>query len=269
MSSGNWQNAQIIPAHVGVAAGCGSASLRPVNSSPTSTVSPVAGATQRVAPLWFGLRPAEWVAMLGVSALVLAASYLRWWTITVTEAWGFVTGGLCVWLVVREHLWNWPVGLANNLFFLLLFLHSRLYADMSLQIVYFGLGVYGWLNWIFGGDNRTALPISRTTRVEWLTLAAAVPLCTWGLREILVAVNGAAPLGDSLTTVLSLAAQYLLCRKRLENWWFWIAADLIYIPLYLSRHLPLTAVLYGVFLVMCLVGVREWWRSWRKGGAKP
>jgi nicotinamide mononucleotide transporter len=100
-------------------------------------------------------------------------------------------------------------------------------------------------------------------------LLGTIPLCTWGLREILIAVNGAAPFWDSLTTVLSLAAQYLLCRKRFENWFFWIAADVIYIPLYLSRHLPLTAVLYAVFLAMCLIGVREWNRSLRKGAVAP
>jgi nicotinamide mononucleotide transporter len=85
------------------------------------------------------------------------------------------------------------------------------------------------------------------------------------MREILLEVNDAAPLWDALTTVLSLAAQYLLCRKRFENWWFWIAADVIYIPLYLARKLPLTAVLYAVFLMMCLIGVREWSRSLKKG----
>jgi nicotinamide mononucleotide transporter len=71
-------------------------------------------------------------------------------------------------------------------------------------------------------------------------------------------VNGAAPFWDSMTTILSLAAQYLLCRKRLENWLFWIAADVVYVPLYTSRHLPLTAGLYAVFLLMCIIGVREW-----------
>ncbi|HWA28284.1 MAG TPA: nicotinamide riboside transporter PnuC [Lacunisphaera sp.] len=195
------------------------------------------------------------------SALVVAASYQHWWPITVTEAWGFATGGVCVWLVVREHTWNWPIGLANNLVFFVLFLRGRLYAGMWLQAVYFGLGLYGWLNWIHGGADRTALKVSRTTRIEWGLLAAAVPLATWGLREILVGANGAAPFWDSLTTVISLAAQYLLCRKRIENWWLWIVADLIYVPLYLSRSLPLTAVLYAVFLVMCLCGLRAWRRS--------
>jgi nicotinamide mononucleotide transporter len=201
--------------------------------------------------------------------LVLLASYRAWWPIGIAEAWGFVTGGVCVWLVVREHMWNWPVGLANNVFFFALFFHGRLFADMGLQVVYFGLGIYGWLNWLFGGENHSVLKVSRTTRVEWLALLGAIPLCTWGLREILIAVNGAAPFWDALTTVLSLAAQYLLCRKRFENWFFWIAADVIYIPLYLSRHLPLTAVLYAVFLAMCLIGVREWNCSMRKGVVVP
>jgi nicotinamide mononucleotide transporter len=85
-------------------------------------------------------------------------------------------------------------------------------------------------------------------------------LGTWVLREILQAVNGSAPLWDAVTTALSIAAQYLLCRKRIENWFFWIAADVIYVPLYLSKQLPLTALLYGGFLVLCVIG----WRRWRK-----
>jgi nicotinamide mononucleotide transporter len=99
------------------------------------------------------------------------------------------------------------------------------------------------------------------TLADGLALGAFLPLATWGLREILIVVNGAAPFLDAFTTVLSLGAQYLLCRKRFENWYFWIAADVIYVPLYISRDLPLTAVLYAVFLVMCLIGVRQWRRN--------
>ena len=100
--------------------------------------------------------------------------------------------------------------------------------------MYFGLGVYGWWNWRYGGTGHSTLRISRTTCAEWLALTAAISCCTLGLRELLVVVGGAAPFWDSLTTVLSLAAQYLLCRKRLENWVFWIVADMIYVPLYLA-----------------------------------
>jgi nicotinamide mononucleotide transporter len=233
--------------------------------SPQTAIVPEAKVPTTHAPLR-GLRVGEIAAMTLASLLVLAASYLSWWSISVTEAWGFATGGVCVWLVVREHLWNWPIGLANNVFFFVLFFQGRLYADTGLQVVYFALGAYGWLNWLHGGANRDRLTISRTTRGEWLVLLVAIPLCTLGLREALLAINGAAPFWDSLTTVLSLAAQYLLCRKRLENWWLWIAADIIYVPLYLARGLPLTSVLYAVFLAMCLIGLREWRRSWASAG---
>jgi nicotinamide mononucleotide transporter len=242
-----------------------------VDSNPVTAanppLTPVSGgtgvlATRRPTPI-------EWTAMWLISGLVVVASYFGWWTISVTEAWGFATGGVCVWLVVREHLWNWPMGLANNLVFFVLFFHSRLYADMGLQVIYFGLGVYGWLHWVHGGKDRSRLLINRASRADWLALAVGIPIGTWVLREVLVAVNGAAPFWDSLTTVLSLAAQYLLCRKRLENWFLWIVADIIYVPLYLSRGLPLTAILYGVFLVMCLFGVREWTRNWKLERGRP
>lgn len=241
-----------------------------VNLPPVPTEAPTAADPAAVLPHSSqsgrqSLRPLEWALMLLISGGVLLASYQAWWSITVTEAWGFVTGGVCVWLVVREHLLNWPVGLANNVFFFVLFFQSRLYADMILQIVYLGLGIYGWWNWVFGGQNHSALKITRTTKVEWWSLAAGIVVFTWVMRFILIRANDAAPLWDALTTVLSLAAQYLLCRKRFENWWFWIAADLIYVPLYFSRQLPLTAVLYAVFLVMCLTGLFQWSKSMAKG----
>lgn len=207
---------------------------------------------------------AEWSAMLLLAGIVVIAGYRGWGGIPVTEAWGFATGGICVWLVVREHVWNWPVGLANNVVFALLFWQSRLFADMALQFVYLALGAYGWVNWLHGGVNRQPLRITRTTRTEWLALAVAIPAGTWLLRAFLIAVNGAAPFWDALTTVLSLAAQYLLCQKRLENWALWIIADLIYVPLYLSRGLMLTALLYAVFLGMCLMGVKAWWQTFRR-----
>lgn len=209
----------------------------------------------------------EGIVLGSLAALIVVAAYFGWGGIPVTEAWGFATGGVCVWLVVKEHMWNWPIGLANNVVFFALFFHSRLYADMGLQVVYFALGLYGWLNWLTGGAQRSELRISRTRAAEWVTLAVLIPAGTWALQWILIQVNGAAPFWDALTTVLCLAAQYLLCRKRLENWLFWIAADVIYVPLYLSRGLTLTAVLYAVFLGMCLVGIRAWGKTWREGRA--
>lgn len=176
-----------------------------------------------------------------------------------TEILGFLSGGACVWLAVRRHVLTWPVGLANNALFFALFYEARLYADMALQTVYFGLGCYGWWIWI-GKRDGSGPAITRARRAEWIVLLATLPAMTVGLRAILVASGGAAPFLDALTTALSLAAQLLLARKRLENWALWILTDLIYVPLYLSRGLVLTAVLYAIFLAMCVVG----WRDWRR-----
>ncbi|MEO5915949.1 MAG: nicotinamide riboside transporter PnuC [Luteolibacter sp.] len=192
------------------------------------------------------------------SVLLLLASWFRWASIDFTEACGFVTGAVCVWLVTRVNIWNWPIGLANNLFFALLFWRTRLFADMGLQGVYLILGIWGWWQWLRGGENHSRLEVTRSTRNEWIGIAVFLVFGTWGLRELLISVNGTAPFLDSLTTTLCLAAQYLLCRKRIENWWLWIAADLIYVPLYFQKHLQLTAVLYAGFIVLCVIGLCRW-----------
>ncbi|MEO7934442.1 MAG: nicotinamide riboside transporter PnuC [Chthoniobacterales bacterium] len=199
------------------------------------------------------------IALLILSSLaLLLVSWFRWVPIDFTETCGFVTGAVCVWLVTRQNIWNWPIGLANNLFFGFVFWRTRLFADMGLQGVYLFLGIWGWWQWLHGGRNHSRLKVTRATRNEWIGIAVFLIFGTWGLRELLTAINGAAPFLDSLTTTLCLAAQYLLCLKRIENWWLWIAADLIYVPLYFQKHLPLTAVLYAGFIVLCVIGLYRW-----------
>jgi nicotinamide mononucleotide transporter len=223
-------------------------------ASPELAGAPIESVRARQLPL-----SAIEIAFMAIgSAALLLATGMRWWPLSMTEALGFATGGTCVWLCVREHIWNWPLGLANNVVFFALFWHSRLFADMGLQTVYFAFGVYGWWNWLHGSQKHGALEITRTPLHEALALAALTPLVTWGLWALLVSAHDAAPFLDALTTVLSLVAQYLLCRKRLENWVVWIVVDAIYVPLYLSRNLHLTALLYAAFLVMCIYGLRAW-----------
>jgi len=112
--------------------------------------------------------------------------------------------------------------------------------------------------WLHGGKNRSPLKVSRASRAEWRVIAIFLILGTWGLREFLLMVNGSAPFWDALSTVICLAAQYLLCKKKIENWWLWITADLIYVPLYASKGLPLTSALYAGFVVLCILGIMRW-----------
>jgi nicotinamide mononucleotide transporter len=180
-----------------------------------------------------------------------------------TEVLGFGSGALCVWLVARQHLANWPIGIANNLFFILLFTQSGLYADAGLQFVFIALAAYGWWTWTHGGGpGSDALPVRRTSRTEWIWLLAAGAVATLALTLLLDrATDSTVPFWDALTTALSLTATYGQCRKRLESWWLWIAADVVYVPLYAYKELYLTSLLYVGFMTLCVVGLLGWRRD--------
>jgi len=181
---------------------------------------------------------------------------------TWTEILGFVTGAASVLLAVRENAWNWPIGIANNIFFLILFWKAKLYADATLQIVYIVISVFGWWNWVRGGAGHTELPISRTTARTAIVLAVLTTVATALLMAILRRfTDSSAPLGDGVTTALSLTAQYMLSRKLLENWWVWMTADVIYVALYCYKSLYLTGVLYLLFFAMCIAGYTGWRKS--------
>jgi len=196
-----------------------------------------------------------------VSLLLLGGSLSGLLAISLTEVLGFLTGALSVWLVVRGNIWTWPVGIANNVFFALLFWDARLYGDMALQGLYVVLNVAGLLMWLRRDGLGRRPRIGRIRPAEAvLLLALAVP-ATWALMVYLRHIHGSAPFLDALTTCGSVLATYLLARKLLESWFVWIAVDVVYVPLYLFRELVLTAVLYGGFLVLCVLGLAEWRRQ--------
>jgi nicotinamide mononucleotide transporter len=213
-----------------------------------------------------------WVGVALGLALVYA-SWLGWAPFgmkpfTLVEALGFVTGGACVYLVVRENVWNFPVGIANSAFFLVLFAGARLYGDAALQVIYIALGFQGWYLWLHGGENRTPLRVERASRSLLAVVAAFVFAATIALTFFFRYVNDSAPFLDAFTTALSLGAQYLLNRKAVENWLLWITADVVYIYLYFARELHLTAVLYAVFLCLCVAGLLSWLKTLKsQGGA--
>ena len=204
--------------------------------------------------------------IITIGAAMVFASWRGWLPYSLVETLGFVTGAACVYLVVIQNIWNFPIGIANNVFFLILFAGTRLYGDAGLQIVYIALGFQGWYLWLHGGEKRTALRVEHASRRMLALLGALVVIGTLALTLALHVARGSAPVLDAFTTVLSLAAQYLLNRKAVENWYLWITADVIYIYLYIARGLQLTAILYFVFLCLCVVGLRAWQRSLKNRG---
>ncbi len=181
--------------------------------------------------------------------------------VTVAELLGFLTGAASVWLTVLANISNFPVGIANSAFFLVLFLAAGLYADSGLQVVYIVLGFIGWWQWLHGGQGRSRLLVARSG--PWLLGGCAlfVVTATWGLTVLLRAAHDVAPFWDGLTTAISLAAQFLLNCKKIENWALWVTADLIYVPLYVVKRLDLTAIVYVLFLGMCALGAAAWRRA--------
>lgn len=187
----------------------------------------------------------EWFAIFGAP-------------VTTAEIIGFVFGAWCVWLAGRQNPWNWPVGLVQVTAYLVLFWGAGLYADSALQVVYIVLGLWGWANWL-RGDQGSELSVTRTPQRQWAVLAVAGVIGTAIVWLTLTRhTDSTVPLADSSTTVLSLLATYAMGRKWLESWWIWIAADIIYVPLYASKGLWLTAVLYSVFLALCVIGLSRW-----------
>lgn len=212
------------------------------------------------------MKQLDWWIGGAAGLALLYASWLGWAPFgmapfSMTEALGFVTGALCVYLVVRENVWNFPVGIANSAFFLVLFAGARLYGDAALQVIYIALGFQGWYLWLRGGENRAPLKVERASRLLLAGVAAFVVAGTTGLTFFFHYIDDSAPFLDALTTVLSLGAQYLLNRKAVENWWLWMTADVVYIYLYFGKGLHLTAVLYLVFLGLCVAGLRSWLRT--------
>lgn len=178
---------------------------------------------------------------------------------TVVEVLGFVTGALCVWAVTRQFTWNWPIGIANNAVFVVLFLSAGLYADTVLQVVFAAVGVYGWWAWKHGDGRAAELPVRRVRPRE-----AAIGVGATVAGTVVVALlltmytDSQVPWPDAFILAASLLATWGQARKIVEQWWVWIVVDLVSIPLYLSKGLWLTAILYTGFLVLCVDGLRRW-----------
>lgn len=173
-------------------------------------------------------------------------------------------GIVSVWLSVKEKIWSWPTAIVNVLLYFLIFREQTLYAQMGLQLFYAAISVYGWYHWLYGGARHTRLRVSRTPRLERRLLPVLAVVFALALGALLERHTDAAlPYVDSFLTAGSLCAQWMMSRKYLENWGLWVALDVGYVTLFLTRGLYLTAFLYGVFLVLAARGHVEWSRSWR------
>ncbi len=182
------------------------------------------------------------------------------------------TGVISVYLSVKQKIASWPIALVNVALYFVVFREAKLYADMGLQVIYFVLSLYGWYEWLYGGENRTELKVSRADSKMALRLTAIAVIGVAVLGTLFARYTDAAlPYVDSATATTSLVAQWMMTRKVLENWAVWIAVDVVYVGMFIFKHLYLTSGLYAGFLVLAVMGHVQWRRSFNEihapGGA--
>ncbi|MBB6050034.1 nicotinamide riboside transporter PnuC [Armatimonas rosea] len=181
-----------------------------------------------------------------------------------------VFGLLSVALTVRQNIWCWPTGLVQVVLYIFIFYQAKLYSDSILQVLYVVFQFYGWWHWLHGGRERTSAPVTRLRPQAlsgWIVVGIIGSLL-WG--SVMARFTDAAlPYPDAFVVVLSLVAQWLLTRKVLESWHFWIAVDVLAIGVYALKRLYLTSGLYAVFLVLAVLGLLAWKKELDRPCTRP
>jgi nicotinamide mononucleotide transporter len=176
---------------------------------------------------------------------------------------GFVTTFVGIWLTTKRLLICWPVVLAADVFYLIVFYQARLFSDALLQIFFIVFTLYGWWHWWRGvrtdGDVRVEpLPLSDLV----LALAAGIG-GSFLLGKIALQLHAALPHLDAALASFSLVGSWWQARKHIANWWLWIVVNLLYIGEYIYKGLWPTAVLYAALVVLAVLGLRDWQRAAR------
>ncbi|MFC5473645.1 nicotinamide riboside transporter PnuC [Paraherbaspirillum soli] len=175
-----------------------------------------------------------------------------------------VVSALAVWLTARRKLLCWPIGFVSVLLYARIFFAAKLYSDLLLQLIFALMQLYGWWKWSRATPDRYDIQPQRLSASGW-----AAGLLIGALGGLLLGYTMARftdahiPWLDSALTSFSLVAQFWMARKYVANWWLWIAVDIVYVGVYLYKDLTLTAGLYAAFIVLALIGLRNWRRELR------
>jgi nicotinamide mononucleotide transporter len=182
------------------------------------------------------------------------------------EAAGVLFSVLYLVLAIRESLWCWPAAFLSSALTVVVMFGARLYSEAGLNVFYAAMAVYGWYQWRYGGRGVGApqLPIGVwPLRMHALAIGGSVALAVvlgWLMSRHTAA---AFPYADALVTVSSVVTTYMVARKILENWLYWLVIDSSSMYLYWQRELYLYVALFAVYLVLVVVGLVRWHRDWR------
>jgi nicotinamide mononucleotide transporter len=195
---------------------------------------------------------------------------------TPLELLSFVLSIATVLLNIRRKHWAWLFAIVSSATYGIVFFDARLYGDAGLQGVFIAASLWGWTQWLKGGRRAgtaaaataadTPLVVTRLDRAGWtasLTGWALAYLLLWAFLGRFTDTD--VPGTDAFLTAGSLLGTLLTARKKVENWHVWIVVDVIYVGLYVHKHLYLTALLYALFVALAVLGLRAWRRAAREG----
>ena len=170
-----------------------------------------------------------------------------------------VLGLAYILLEYRASIWMWAVGFAMQALGIVLYYQKGLYADCGMEFYYLTMTVYGYWKWIHGTASKEALPITHFPRrliLPWMLIIGAVWAVIYWL--LVTFTNSNVPLADSFTTALSIVGIWALAHKYLEQWFIWIAVDIVTCILYFYKDIPFKASLYGLYVVIAIAGYFKW-----------
>jgi nicotinamide mononucleotide transporter len=168
-------------------------------------------------------------------------------------------------LAIRENIWCWFFAGISTAIYVYLFITARLYMESALNVFYFAMAIYGWSVWYRGRTDDHELPVSKwAVSIHAYAIAAIIGASLVSGFLLDTRTDAAFPYIDSLTTWAAIWATFLVARKVLENWWYWLVIDLASIFIYWSRDLQLTSVLFVVYVIMIPFGLISWTRTWKE-----
>lgn len=173
------------------------------------------------------------------------------------EAIAAITSAWSVWLLGKNLVIGWWVGIVGVVAYSIVFFQVQLYGEVAIQLFYLLTSVQAIYIWLRGGQNQRSKPIERISRKKAIATFFLATLLVLALQAVLTKIGGAAPFWDATTTILSLTAHLYLMQRYLESWYIWIIVDTIYVPLYAGRGLYLTSGLYAVFFLMAAIGLHN------------
>ena len=192
----------------------------------------------------------------------LFAQYATYEPLDITlEIMGVVFGLLSVWLAKKNHIGVFPTGMISTSIFVYLLLKWGLVGDMLINAYYFGMSVYGWVIWSRVNDQQQTTLITRINQLEWkylfLLFVGSLGF-VYGVYQWFGLWNSSTAMIDTLTTAIFFSGMWLMARRKIENWIFWIVGDIISVPLYLIKGFSFTSLQYLIFTFIAIYGYLEW-----------